>query len=133
MPLLDDVYDAIHDVLPTFRHLAPQGTTRPYIVLNLLPGPLYRCFVAAETFERLHLQVTLWYEWEQDDTEAQSDSCIIQRILDMQEMGGIILFLAQTPGFYVNDADKGRRTLQVVQDYTFERVRTLPCVLSSTS
>jgi len=131
--LLTAVYTATNAIIPTFRHLAPQDTERPYAVLNILPNSIYRCFERGETFQRMSLQVTLWYDWEQDDTRARSVSHAIECLLDMQTMGGILLREEGTPGFFVIDGGKGRRALQIVQNYVYEEERGLLTVLYTVS
>jgi len=121
--MLNAVRDAMTPTIATYRHLAPQGTDRPYAVLNVLPGEIFRTFVAAQSFQRNTLRVSLWYDYIQDDTVALTASRAVQAALDLQTMGGILLRLAATPGHYVTDADKGRRTFQIVQNYVYEEVR----------
>lgn len=122
--MLNAVRDLLTPILPTYRHLAPQRSTKPYIVLNVTPGEIFRTFVDAQSFQRNNLRVTLWYWYEQDDTAALVASRAVEAALDMITAGGILLRLRETPGVYVTDADKGRRALQIVQDYIFEETRT---------
>ena len=128
--MISDMLNAVRDlldpaVLPTYRHLAQQANApKPYIILNVVPGEIFRCFVDAESFQRNTLEVTLWYWWEQDDTAALVASRAVEAALDMVTAGGILLRLERTPGLYVRDADKGRRALAIVHTYIFEEIRT---------
>lgn len=122
--MLNNVRDAITGAGYTcYRHLAPQGSARPYVILTPLNGPIFRTFVAAQTFQQYILRVTLWWDYDQDDSAILTASEAIQTALDMQAMGGTLFRLAETPALLVVDADQGRRVFQITQNYIYEETR----------